>query len=324
METPEDDLNQRIEALMNQGYEHLEQEDYEEALEVARQLEELQFTAAFELAALAHDGQGDVEAAVRVLHRGVEAAPDCWPIWQMLGNYLSDLERYEEAEAAFEQALECDDPWTASIRLNQAILARRRELHEKAIELLDEVDDPELKLHVAEQWVGNLKQMGRNDEAVALAEPTLAENRENDEDADTLARTAALLGQIWLEQDHDREEILQLVLGWLEIEQGCEQLLAVLREVDGQHSPNARGFDMTLHAELPEGHSFADDPVGYYIVCHVVADNPEEALQFVRRLETEELSPRLEIEEARESEADPQMAKGVYWRSGRIFYGDEE
>lgn len=309
---------------MKQGYEHLQEEEFEEALEVATELEELRFTAAFEIAALAHDGLGDLEAAVGALHRGVEVAPDCWPNWLLLGNYLSDLERFEEAEEAYQQALDCDEAWVASIRLNQAILAGRLEKYEKALELLDDVNDPELKLHVAEQWVANLKHMGRNDEAVVLAERTLAENRENEEDADTLARTAALLGRIWLDQDHQREEILQLVLGWLEIEPSCEQLLTLLRDLDGQHSENARRFDMTLHAHLPQGHALADDAIGYYIVCHVVADNEEEAFQLVRRLESADLRPLLEIEEAHESEANPDQPKGVYWRSGRVFYGEED
>jgi tetratricopeptide (TPR) repeat protein len=324
MPSPDKDLQQHCDALMNQAYEHLEVEEFEEALEVARKLEELQFTAGFEIAALAHDGLGDLEAAVRVLHRGVEAAPDCWPNWQLLGNYLSDLDRFEEAEAAYEQALECDEVWEDSLRLNQAILAGRQQRYEQALELLDLVDDPELGLHVAEQWIANLKHMGRNDEAVALAERTLAENRENEEQGDTLARTAALLGRIWLDRDHDKEEIRQLVLGWLEVERGCEQLVALLRDLDGQFSETARGFDMTLHVQLPQGHALGDDASGFYVVCNVVADSPEEALEFARRLEPENLRPLLEIEEVRESEVDSQLPKGVYWHSGHVFYGNED
>jgi tetratricopeptide (TPR) repeat protein len=324
MEPSDSDLQQRTEALMDRGYEHLDEEEFEEALEVARELERLQFTAAFEIAALAYDGMGDIDGAVRILHRGVEAAPDCWSNWQLLGNYLSDLQRYEEAEAAYDQALQCDGVWEAAVRLNQAILAGRRKWCEKALELLDKVDDPELKLPVAEQWVANLKHMGRTGEAVVLAERTLGENRDNEKDADTLARTAALLGRIWLDREHDKEEIRQLVLGWLEVEPGCEQLLTLLRDLDGQYSKAARRFDMTLHAQLPPGHPLAEDGIGYYIVCSVVAENPDEALQFARRLEPNEMAPRLEIEESHESETDPQQPKGVFWSSGRVFYGEED
>ena len=95
----------------------------------------------------------------------------------------------------FPQALECDDPWVASIRLNQAVLAGRRGQPAKAIELLDEVDDPHLKLEAAENRIANLKRLDRTDEARSLTEQTLAEDQDEEKHGDTLARIAALLGE---------------------------------------------------------------------------------------------------------------------------------
>lgn len=321
---PPDDVPQRTQALVDKAYAHLDEEDYETALEVARQLEELRFTAAFEIAALAHEGMDDLEQAIRVLHRGTEAAPDCWPNWQLLGNFLSDTARYEEAEAAYEQALQCKGVWEACVRLNQAILAGRRGRNEKALELLDHVDAPELKLRVAEQWALTLQRMGRHEEAATLAERTLAENRGSETERDALARVAALLGRIWLEGDHDRREIRQLALGWLEIDPGCDELLALVRDLDGQYSSNARRFDLMLDAELPPQQRDRSGAVGFLVVCHVVADTPEEALEFARRLEPEELRPRLAIDGVKPSDPEPDSPKGVYWRSGRIYYSDED
>ena len=87
------------------GIQHLNDGDAEAALEVAAQLEELRYTASFEIAALAYGQLGDLDAAVGVLTRGVDLAPDVGLNWQLLGNYLSDLERFDEAVSAYESAL---------------------------------------------------------------------------------------------------------------------------------------------------------------------------------------------------------------------------
>jgi len=324
METPADDLQQQCEALRNRGFEHLHDEEFEEALEVARQLEELRFSAAFEIAALAHDGLGNLEEAMRVLHRGVEAAPEAWTNWQLLGNFLSDLERFDEAEAAYEQALECEDPWADSIRLNQAVLANRRERFDQALEMLDLVEDPELRFHVAEQRIGILRRQDRQDEAEALAESILAEGRGHQDGGDALARTAAMLGRIHLEQGRDRGEIRQLVFDWIDRDRACVPLMALLRDVDGQCSDQAKSFELTVNVTFPDDHVLRRESAGFYLVCGVVADDADEALEFIRRLEDDNLGETFEIDEQRDSEADPQLLKGVYWRSGRIFYEDED
>jgi tetratricopeptide (TPR) repeat protein len=325
MKTPNDDLDQRTEALMNQGFELLDEEEYEQALEVARELEKLESTGAFEIAALAHDGMDDVEEAVRVLHRGVEFAPDCWPNWQLLGNYLSDLDRFEEAEAAYEQALDCDDVWEASVRLNQAILAGRREWFDKALALLDKVDDPELALQVAENRVANLNGAGRPGEAAALAEQTLAANREDEEHGDSLARIAALLGQIHLAAGEDKTQLRKFALTWLDVDPLNEDIFELIRDLDGEYADAVHYYWLFLHAKLPEEHPLAADAVGYFVSYGVIAENPQEALEFARRFEDEQLAPLLECEEIDlVEEVDSSEPKGVCQRTAMQLYESED
>ena len=325
MEIRGDDLDQRVEALMNQGYEHLEQEEYEEALEVARQLEDLQFTGAFEIAAFAYDGLDDIEEVVRVLHRGTELAPDCWPNWELLGKYLSDLERYEEAEAAYEQALECDDVWIASIRLNQAILAERRGRPEKALELLEEADDPHLHLEAAECRIACLKSLGRTDEARSLAEQTLEEGQDEELHGDTLANIAALLGQIRLAAGEDKAPLRDMAHRWLCVDPGNEAILDLLREVEGRFAEQVRYYRLLLHAEIPDNHPLSADAIGYFVKYDVYAENVEEAFELAKELEDPELAPGLEIEEIElEEQAESNEPKGVCRRSPMHLYQGEE
>ncbi len=325
METPNDDLKQRTEALTARAHKHLHNKEFQEALDVARQLEELRFSAAFEIAALAHDGMGERDEAVKVLQRGVEVAPEVWSNWQLLGNLLSDLDRFEEAEAAYDQALQCGEVWADSVWLNQAVLASRREQFDAALELLEQVDDPELRIHATEHRINILRRLERMDEAAAMAETVLAEEQANEVDVDALVRTAALLGRIRLEQGHDRNEIRQRILKWMELyRRACNPLMALLRDVDGLWSDKARSFKLTLNVTFPEDHLLRAESAGFYLVCDVVADDADEALDFIRRLEADDLGETFEIDKQQESDVDPKLLKGVYWRSGRVFYRDDD
>ncbi len=62
----------RCEALLRKGYARVRERDFDSALEIAAKLESQRFSGAFEIAALAHAGKGDLDAAVAVLRRGVE------------------------------------------------------------------------------------------------------------------------------------------------------------------------------------------------------------------------------------------------------------
>ena len=75
------------------------------AMEVAKQLHSLRYSGAFEIEAQALSQDGMRDEAVTVLRRGLEVAPTSWLNGNLLGNYLSDQGRYEEAFAAYEEAL---------------------------------------------------------------------------------------------------------------------------------------------------------------------------------------------------------------------------
>lgn len=325
MASPNEEIQQRTKALVNQGSEHLRAKEFQKALDVARELEALRCFTAFELAALAHDAMGSRDEAVDALRRGVEADSEVWSDWQLLGNSFSDLDRIEEAEAAYEQALRCKDVWTDSVRLNQAVLASRRERFDEALELLGQVVDVQLRFHATEHRINILRRLDRTDEAAAMAEAILEEEHGKEGDGESLARTAAMLGRIHLEQGRDRTRLRERILKWMDqYRRDCSPLMAVLRDVDGLWSDRARSFKLTVNVTFPDDHLLRAESAGFYVVCDVVADDVDEALYFVRRLEADDLGETFEIDQHRESDVDPQLLKGVYWRSGRVFYKDED
>ena len=325
MASPKEVIQQQTNSLVDEGFKHLHARQFQEALDVARKLEDLQCFAGFELAALAHKGMGDREKAVRVLQRGVKEASEVWSDWQLLGNSFSDLDCADEAEAAYERALQCKDPWADSIHLNKAVLASRQERFDEALELLARIADCELRFHATEHRINILRRLDRTDEAATIAEAILAEDHGKEGDTESLARTAAMLGRIHLQQGRDRTQLRTRILTWMDqYRRDCAPLMAVLRDVDGLWSDRARSFKLTVNISFPDDHLLRAESAGFCVVCDVVADDLDEALYFVRRLEADEMGETFAIDRHRESEADPKLLKGVYWRSGRVFYGDED
>lgn len=310
----DDFKRRRAEKLAEKGYELVEDEEFDQALIVAAELDRLQYSAGFEIAALAHAGKGDIPAAVRVLEDGVEKGPDAWLNWQLLGNYRSDLGLYSEAARAYERALECPGVSPSSIRLNQAILANRTGNYPEALRLADEADDPELKLWVTSVRIGALTEMGEEREVERLGLQALSEAGE-DADPGRLCSIVADIARVRLHRGDSRDDVRAFITQWLEREPGNPDLLAIIREIDGLSSEAAQYYRLLLR-----GHTSEDED--FYCHWHVVADSPEEALGFVRALDVP--PAELSVEEWEIIEPRPNEPKGVYWRSGRVYFEEEE
>ena len=132
------DLNlERAQRLTDDGHRLLAEQEFERALAIAQQLEDLRYSAGFEVGALAYIGLGDMEAALAILERGAKKAPEVWLNWQLLGNLRSDLGDYENAAVAYGHALSCSLVYAPSVWLNQAIMLNRQGLYADAIKLIE-------------------------------------------------------------------------------------------------------------------------------------------------------------------------------------------
>jgi tetratricopeptide (TPR) repeat protein len=311
----------RVEKLSQKGYELIDEEEFDRALAVAEDLERLRYSAAFEIAALAHEGKGDLAAAVRALERGVERAPDVWLNWQLLGNYRSDLGVIAEAGQAYERALECPGVSRSSIRLNQAILANRTGDHAAALRLAGEVDDPATAVWAAALRVDSLTALGKREEAERLGLQILSEADE-DANADPLCNVALNIAQIRLDRGDPRLDVRAFAVQQLERDPDNNDLLALIRDIDGLYSETAQYYRLLIRGHLPEDHPMAGEAEGFYSNWQVLADSPDEALDFIRAIDRPAVPLTLEEWEAAEERSrDP---KGVYWRSGRAYFQDED
>jgi len=130
----------------------IESGDLDAASGLAAQLLELRYSGSYEIEALIAQAKGDVESAVGHLQQGVQAAPDAWSLWQLLGNFQSNLKRFADAEACYVRALECERTLPASIIFNQALLASRQGRWDQALSFLEtipEVEDVKLAEAIA-------------------------------------------------------------------------------------------------------------------------------------------------------------------------------
>lgn len=320
-----DDIKKKkTEKLADQGFQFLSEERYEEAIKISKQLEELRYTAAFDIGAQAYCGLGDMDKAILTLKRGIKIQPKCWPNLQLLGNYLSDIGEYEEAESKYEQALKCEDVWEDSIHLNQAILANRREKYDKALYVLELINDVEFRLHKAEITVTAYKGKGLINEAIELAENTIAIWNGDETGGDIVGRIAASLGRMWISQGKPQSEVREWAFNSLKYDETNEMLLSLIRDIDDKYSDSAKYFRLFVHCMIPFTHPSYGDVIGYFVTYHVVADTKDEALLFAREFEDEDFRMNLTIEESEILELRPDSPKGVYWYSERAFYESDE
>ena len=314
----------RTEKLTAEGFECLNNEEYEKALKIADQLEELRFSSSFEIAAQAYSGLGDLEKAVSVLERGVKLAPDVWGNWQLLGNYLSDLERFESAASAYRDALKCPNASVSSIQLNQAILANRQNNFNEALQILEKIDDKDLFLHISEARISALKGLSKIGEAISLAKQVLSELSDNDKHAELRDRVAAALGSLRLMSGEVKELVRNWAIDSTKNHVRSRMLLALIRDIDAKYSKTANYYRLLIHGIIPITSPRYREAKGFFTTYDVVADNVDEGLQFIREFENDDVKGNLFIDEEEILEQRPNDPKGVYRRNGYSFYERED
>jgi hypothetical protein len=280
-----DDLQKRrVERLWADGLGHLAREAYNEALDVARQLERERFSGAFDLAARALIALGRLDEAIETLERGVKLAPAAWLNWQLLGNCLSEVEKYDQAAAAYASALGCANVWADSIRLNQAILAERCGDLREALQIVDQVHDPELALQKADVTARLLLAVGDAGAAIEHMASVLCSDKPTPVERGCLARLHRTHAQALLRTGEAPVVVQELLRGWIVTYPESAELLLLLREMRNEVSEHARVFGVSISYGA-RGAEDDVDAVGFVRAGRVIADTPEEALSFLRAIE---------------------------------------
>ena len=112
----------------------------------------------------------------------------------------------------------------------------------------------------------------------------------------------------------DRDGALAACWKAIAVNSRCEEAMGLIREIEDLRSPNAREFRIVIHC-------VAKPP--YFAIYTVGADDENEAFRFASRFEAASNRDSLVIDRFEALEATPEHLKGVYWRSGTLFYDEE-
>ena len=292
--------------LMEEGFVHLENLDYDRAMAAGKKLKKLRHSSGYEILALAYAGKGRKRKAIKILERCLKMAPHLWQFWELLGNFQADLERFEKAQESYSRALECPRADRDSVNLNKALALEKQGCLENAMESLDLIDDEELVYHAQAVKLRIMDVTGRNDQAWEFAKELMQDIPEAGLEPDIHAYLLALAAQaVWV-GGRDREKALELALKSLEISRSDPAAMWLVREMMDLRAPDSNVYEMTVSYEPGSG-----DP-GYYFGCSVVAQTPDEALSFIRMFEPEHVRKAVRVDSIKVIKKKTPQPKVVY------------
>lgn len=309
--------------LIESAYDALEAEDSSAALEFGKKLLDLKHVRGFEIVALALEQQGKLDDAVSALQTGVSKVPDAYPLWELLGNYLSELSRFKESYEAYQKAVKCQGAQPDSINYNAAIMLRKAGQPEQALQLIDTIKAPEMRLRAEALKTSLLNNLKRHDEAGQLANALIGEitgmGELSDEDMADLATCYAELARAAWQGHRDSNTAWDGAFRALEWDRSEVSALWLIRELINRRSEASHWFRLEItgqwHFPLEPG----QPPPAFATTYDVVADTTADALIFAQHLEPPEIRESLKVGAVEDRGPCADHLQGVYWRGPYEF-----
>lgn len=303
--------------MMDEGFELLEQCDYDGAIKLGKKLQRLRHSSNFEILALAYCAKGKLKKAIKILEEGVSKAPCVWRLWQLLGNYLSDEERFVEAHQAYRRALKCPTTNPSSIELYRAIVLARQKKLSKALQCLKRVNDAETVPRAKILKVDILTDLGRLKEAVHLGRKAVKLKKSLS--SEERARAFAKLGIAELKSGMAKQALAR---AWraVAINKTEPEALWLIREIEANRSEKSKYYRMIIEGTWFGRIEGSRNRPGFFINYDVVAETEKEGLEYVKRFVPAEVRKTLQVSEARVLQKRPHDPKGVYRASGYAFF----
>lgn len=308
-----------VQALIVEAEEALLEGNYDFAQAVAEQVIAQRYAYGFELLARVHAHRDNLPRAIAVLQEGVAKAPRAWQLWLRLGELRSDHGDYDGALAAYDAAMAIEGVDADEVQLNAAIAHDRAGRAEDALMRLHEVRgaSDDTAIAAARVRAEILLTLDRPQAAAAAAQAGLVRVGEETVPADIAPLYAALAKAEWMKGDLGAA--LHHAWDAVALDATDETALWVIREIEGDYSTSAKHFRVIIHGR-DEG--FEAD--GFWRRYDVVADDEEEAMHFIRRVEPAHIRPSLRLDEAEVVDAASDQPKGVYWCTSYAFYRESE
>lgn len=312
--------------LMDKGYGYLRSNEIGRAKKVAKKLLNMHFSGGYEIMAHAYEYEGNRQKALQTLKEGVRNVPQVWVLWLQLGNLQSDLGMHENAMKSYERALKCPGAQSDSIAYNQAISLHRQERHDEALAKLDTLLDEELALPKAGLTCTILNAAGRHAEVIETGGNWLANRAAiapSDKHSFEIATLHVEVAIAFMKGKSDNQSAMSHIHNALWFDKTHTAALRMMRELNNQESAAARHYWIIARGTWSSPLEESEELPSFYSTYEVVADSPDDALEYIRQLEPDDVRDCMAVEEWKELEACPDMLKGVYTRTGYCFFPKE-
>lgn len=271
--------------LFDDGVAAVNERRYAEALWIARELKRRRFSGAFEIAARAFLAIKKPHRARTWLETGVNHAPQAPALWNWYGTILSDAGEYDAAFSAFGRAMKLDESRREIELANLAVVEERRGRFVEALALLDQIDasqciepsDVEFAEFRARLHIAN----GDYDEAdrilqQSVLEPAFVENND-------ALRARLLICRARVAQARS-EDAKALALAREAVARDAMNANAhgLLRQMTQSTKLECRAWRLLVVGTSDR----VPDTDGYFVSFDVAAVTEQEALAFIRVIES--------------------------------------
>jgi tetratricopeptide (TPR) repeat protein len=316
---------EKAEKLMNQGFNCLDEYEYDKAIKIGKKLKKLYHSSAFEILALAYKEKDESKQSIKILEEGVSLAPKVWRLWQLLGNYYSDDKRYSDSQKCFDTALSCPNVDESSVYYNSSVACFREGKFNEALKQHDKINykepDHVFNLRSQSQKIDILIKLNKYEEAVKLGQKLIKKKwgEENEEIIQELSYTYASLSEgLW--KLKKEEEALNSAWKAIELNKHNDKAAWMIREIEGKISDNAKHFNTMIEGIWPTPFEGETDRPGFFTTYDVIADTEEEAVSLIKRFEPKEVRDTIKVEEIKIIEERSNDPIGVYETSGYGFF----
>lgn len=297
--------------IFGQAMAALAENDVRYAKRLATELRKLGNSGSYDIEARALWQEGMHARAISTLEQGVKAYPEVAILWSLLGEYLSNTGQYRDAKEAFEASAKGHGANRSLADYNVALVNYREGEFETAILKLNLIppDEASSDMAAVEQLRAYcLLGLGRHEEALVTIDEAITLSAESDQafQACNLAVRADArfnLGQGDLALDDAWSAI--------KLNKSDYDAARVLRAIHGKISPNAKEWRILIKGQWHEPFEQEEAPPSFYATYFVVAETPEQALEFAIEFEPEPVRASCRIETAKVMESSTGENLGV-------------
>ncbi|MEO0895811.1 MAG: hypothetical protein AAFY71_05405 [Bacteroidota bacterium] len=300
------------------AWEHMDLGEYDEALVIAEELVKLNQEVGYTLKASLLVLQEEPDTAVETLKEGIGKFEGAWRLHMDLANIYAQIGEANAAMEVLDEAEKIEGAQIHWININRGITLFRSGQVDDALNLLQQIEEPEAISEAFSLQLEILDTIHRHDLIVDLIEeelhllPVPNDRHEASTLANILARAAAAY---WYEDEEQEDKIQHYLRQAVEYHRGNEIAMWLDREMDGDFDENSHVYELILEGELErDTETEGEEWVTFH--CHYVAAarSPEDALNLIKEYEIEQIDKNsLKILEIESNENVEEAPLGLYY-----------